>query len=715
MALSSSLNLRLGIDVSNLSKELSKVERSLSRFGSQMENIGSRMSQSFTLPIIALGTASLRSFADLEKLNKGLVAIMGSSELAGAELERLREVAKLPGLGLKEAVEGSINLQAVGLSADEARNTLMGFGQALAATGKGKVQLESIQYQLTQMIPKNKILAEDYKVIQSNLPLMAEGMQLAFGTKNIESIKQTGISAKDFTLQLSAALAKLPQTQNVTGGLANSMENLSDNLFIAAADLGDTINKTLGLEKVFENISNKVQRLVEGFKSLNPETQGFIVKAALFVAAIGPAFFVIGKMVSGIAALVGVFKNLALAIGIVNKAFMFLAANPYVLAITAIVAALGALAFYVYDNWEAFKDLFANLWIDIKNIVISGINGILSSINKVQKFLGVELFDSKSLEPYQKEQKVVAAQFKTIGQTVDSLKGKLSGLFTNGAKKSGSGIVDTITEPTGENSGVGAGIEKDVNKIDKKLFNFDEFKTLNDLQKAKEELNKSVVSTVAPKLREQLGLTENGIVSLKKAGEDVIAFGERLKTNAPNLAKPFTDAEVAILNFKNTLADAVIAATDAFSTMAIQGETDMKKLGSAALSAARTIISAYIKEGVAGIVKNILAGPTGKVLGPVALAVAGAAGAGASVLFNSLINKVAAPKLAQGGLAYAPTMAMVGDNRNARVDPEVIAPLSKLKSMMGDMGIGGTLETRISGNDLLILLNRSGKGLSRVQ
>lgn len=41
------------------------------------------------------------------------------------------------------------------------------------------------------------------------------------------------------------------------------------------------------------------------------------------------------------------------------------------------------------------------------------------------------------------------------------------------------------------------------------------------------------------------------------------------------------------------------------------------------------------------------------------------------------------PKLASGGLAAAPTLAMVGDNRNAAVDPEVIAPLSKLQGMLG--------------------------------
>ncbi len=130
----------------------------------------------------------------------------------------------------------------------------------------------------------------------------------------------------------------------------------------------------------------------------------------------------------------------------------------------------------------------------------------------------------------------------------------------------------------------------------------------------------------------------------------------------------FVAVETQMMSFGNTLTSALILAADAFSNLAVQGETDMKKMASAALQAARQVVSAYIKEGVAGIVKNILAGPTGKVLGPFAIAVAGAAGAGASVLFNTLLNKVSAPALAQGGLATGPTMALVGDNRNARVE-----------------------------------------------
>ena len=64
--------------------------------------------------------------------------------------------------------------------------------------------------------------------------------------------------------------------------------------------------------------------------------------------------------------------------------------------------------------------------------------------------------------------------------------------------------------------------------------------------------------------------------------------------------------------------------------------------------------------------------------------------------------------LAEGGLAYGPTMALVGDNRGAGSDPEVIAPLSKLRQYgLGRQTIefiGGTF--RLSGSDLLLSVNR---------
>lgn len=64
--------------------------------------------------------------------------------------------------------------------------------------------------------------------------------------------------------------------------------------------------------------------------------------------------------------------------------------------------------------------------------------------------------------------------------------------------------------------------------------------------------------------------------------------------------------------------------------------------------------------------------------------------------------------LAEGGLAYGPTMALVGDNRGAGSDPEVIAPLSKLRQYgLGHQTIefvGGTF--RLSGSDLVLAISR---------
>ncbi|MNJ66192.1 hypothetical protein D3C77_622500 [compost metagenome] len=62
------------------------------------------------------------------------------------------------------------------------------------------------------------------------------------------------------------------------------------------------------------------------------------------------------------------------------------------------------------------------------------------------------------------------------------------------------------------------------------------------------------------------------------------------------------------------------------------------------------------------------------------------------------------PKLAKGGLAYGPTLAMVGDNKGAAADPEVISPLSTLQDMLA--GTNGAVVEAIM--MLYDLLNRGG-------
>lgn len=65
---------------------------------------------------------------------------------------------------------------------------------------------------------------------------------------------------------------------------------------------------------------------------------------------------------------------------------------------------------------------------------------------------------------------------------------------------------------------------------------------------------------------------------------------------------------------------------------------------------------------------------------------------------------------ANGGIISGPTMGLMGEYPGAQSNPEVVAPLDKLKEMIGGNGGGGTFVLR--GQDLLVAVNRAQKASS---
>lgn len=83
---------------------------------------------------------------------------------------------------------------------------------------------------------------------------------------------------------------------------------------------------------------------------------------------------------------------------------------------------------------------------------------------------------------------------------------------------------------------------------------------------------------------------------------------------------------------------------------------------------------------------------------------AGAAIAGVIAAFAGI------PKFANGGIAYGPTVGVFGEYAGASSNPEVVAPLDRLRSLLGDAGGGGVgggrVEFEISGRVLRGVLRR---------
>ena len=95
---------------------------------------------------------------------------------------------------------------------------------------------------------------------------------------------------------------------------------------------------------------------------------------------------------------------LVTALRTVGIALWGLAANPIVLVIAAVVAALAGGAYLIYKNWDAVKNYFANAWTEIKAGFDGGIDGIITTLvnfsplgllyqafSGVLSYLGIEL------------------------------------------------------------------------------------------------------------------------------------------------------------------------------------------------------------------------------------------------------------------------------------------------------------------------------------
>jgi len=188
--------------------------------------------------MIAFGKSLFDASVQADSLRRGLAAVMPVGADLNAELKRLEQTAKLPGLGLRESIQLSTNLQASGMSADKARAAIEAFGNALATVGKGKAELQGVGLALTQIQAKGKVSAEEINQLAERVPQIRRIMEQAFGTSNTEVLQKANIDAKEFVDTIVNDLNKLPK---VTGGMQNSVENLEDSWWKLKKTVGDQV------------------------------------------------------------------------------------------------------------------------------------------------------------------------------------------------------------------------------------------------------------------------------------------------------------------------------------------------------------------------------------------------------------------------------------------------------------------------------------------
>ena len=185
---------------------------------------------------------------------RGLAAYAKNAQELQAQLGRLNEIAKLPGLGLTEVRAGVLNLEAAGLSAQTSERALMAFGNALALVGKGKSELDGVILALGQIASKGAISAEEINQIAERVPQIRQVLVSAFGTASTEAIQKMGLSADVAIGKIIAGLEMLPKA---TQSALTTFENLQDALEQAFLPIGR------GILDIFSSAEGGTMRLIE--------------------------------------------------------------------------------------------------------------------------------------------------------------------------------------------------------------------------------------------------------------------------------------------------------------------------------------------------------------------------------------------------------------------------------------------------------------------
>jgi tape measure domain-containing protein len=296
------LLIRLGLDDKEFVAKFNKVERQLVSFSNNARDLGKTLSTNLTLPLGLAAGAAVKTFADFDRLEKGLDVFADTSTSGAEELEKLLDVVRdaRTTLDLKSAASASLQLQAVGISADRARETIKQLGIAATVSGSQAEDIGEITRQFAQALSVGRVLEQDLRIIKSRIPAIGKVLQEEFGTVTAEGLREANISADEFVDRLTRAIASNEQFQNVQISLAKAIETFGINTQIAASKLGQLISETLDLPNLLNNITNQIDRLTNFFTSLSEQQRKSIVNFGLLLAAIGPVVYTVGTLAKGI-------------------------------------------------------------------------------------------------------------------------------------------------------------------------------------------------------------------------------------------------------------------------------------------------------------------------------------------------------------------------------------------------------------------------------
>jgi len=241
----------------------------------------------------------------------------------------------------------------------------------------------------------------------------------------------------------------------------------------------------------------------------------------------------------------------------------------------------------------------------------------------------------------------------------------------------------------------------------------DHGKGVNDAEQFNIERNKKLKEKAAADALKSKQFSGANMI----AGTAVAPVLIQVKIDPKSFSQIVQDFDKLMTDVSNAIAsmgeDIAVAFGEAIGG-AMSGQQDvLANFGDAILTALGGFMSQVGKMLIAYAIsieklQTAFANPTEALIAGIALVAIGGA------IKSSMKKGPSVPAFAEGGIVSGPTLGLMGEYPNARNNPEVIAPLDKLKGMLNTGNNSGYIaSTSIQGRDLAIVLERYNKDSKR--
>lgn len=684
-----SLLVKITANGAQAERELKELSKKAEDFGKKMKDVGSTMTKYVTGPLLALAAVSVKAANDQQQAEaKLLTALKGREDVQKRLIAQAREMQNRTLFSDEDIISQQAFLAALGLSEQQINDTMEAAIQLSAALG---MELDAAVKNLAKTY--GGLAGELGESIPALKELTAEQMKAG------EAIKYVNENYKGFA-----------ETAAETG--VGKLGLLKNKFMDLAAKLGAVILPVL------ERLAEILIPVLETFAEMSPTIQIIIVAIGALVAAIGPLLIVVGSLISALntiqVAAAASGRSIAVAFGKGGAAFLAVVALvEWVNELTSMTDKLAEEAQNrrrdeITNTREGMKEwALRNYyggeqpggWLHGGYVPAKYIEGD-HDLDKLKTYL-----EKLKKNRHQGDPMLKTAEIEGLEAAIREIERSLS-----------------LEEVIQEDVGLISQLEAKLSSLREQLKFADtveEIARINaELEKTNEELTR--LQNIKPEdiNRQRVSMLPivGGAPSFGVSGPQ--ASDLLMGVNNINMEIFRANALQKAEQIKGVIAEMNSIVSGAMSELAVTigegigsmlaGEDfdwanrllgaigDMLKQLGAALIAYATALEAF---------KKAFKNPW------VALA-AGIAAVAAGTAVKAIANKPI--KLATGGLAYGPTLAVVGDNPGATNDPEVIAPLSKLRNFMGGqkLELVGDVAFELHGDTMRALLDRNNLRLA---